>query len=58
MYPEWSRVGAINYYNDRILKESEETQGKYYIYSENKNWDTLEKEQLIFEGDTLYYCVY
>ena len=30
----------------------------YKNYFFDKMWDKLDKEQLVFEGDTLYYCVY
>lgn len=57
LYAEWSRIGVINYYNNRKFIEVK-TDGKYDKYFITKNWDRLEKEQLIFEGDILYYCRY
>mgnify|MGYP000460565520 CR=1 FL=1 len=30
----------------------------YKNYFFDKMWDKLDKEQLVFEGDTLYYCLY
>lgn len=65
---EWSRVGAINYYNNRkfndVLNDIENYESyydkiSYYKdYFSDKSWDRLDKEQLIFDGDTLYYCLY
>lgn len=57
LYPDWSRLGVINYYNNRkfIEVESDKKYDKYFI---TKNWDKLEKEQFVFEDDTLYYCIY
>lgn len=65
---EWSRVGAINYYNNRkfndVLNDIENYKSYYdkiSYYKEyflDKSWDRLDKEQLIFDGDTLYYCLY
>lgn len=57
LYAEWSRIGVINYYNNRKFIEVK-TDGKYNKYFKNQNWDRLEKEQLIFEDDILYYCRY
>ncbi len=65
---EWSRVGAINYYNNRqfndVINEIKSYEAyinkiNYYKnYFSNKSWDNLDKEQLVFEGNTLYYCLY
>lgn len=65
---EWSRVGAINYYNNRHfndvlndIKNYGEYINKinyYKNYFFGKIWDKLDKEQLVFEEDTLYYCLY
>lgn len=65
---EWSRVGTINYYNNRkfndVLNDIENYESyydkiNYYKnYFSDKSWDKLDKEQLVFDGDTLYYCLY
>lgn len=65
---EWSRVGAINYYNNRkfndVLNEIQnftsyyDKINYYKDYFSDKDWDKLDKEQLVFDGDTLYYCLY
>ena len=65
---EWSRVGAINYYNNRYFNDvlnDIKNYGEYIDkinyyknYFFDKMWDKLDKEQLVFEGDTLYYCLY
>lgn len=54
----WCNVQTINYYGNRNL---EKVPMDSEIYNENfygKNWDSLNKEQFVFKGDTLYYCVY
>lgn len=66
--PEWSRIGAINYYNNRkfndILNEINNYSeyidkiNYYKNYFFDKSWDKLDREQLVFEGETLYYCLY
>ena len=55
---EWSRVGAINYYTNRKFNETFNTSQKNNEYFVDKSWDKLDKQQLLFEGDTLYYCLY
>ena len=65
---EWARVGAINYYNNRnfndVLNEIKnygeylDRINYYKNYFLDKSWDKLDKEQLVFEDDTLYYCLY
>lgn len=55
---EWSRIGAINYYTNRKFNESFNISQKCNEYFIDKSWDKLDKEQLIFEEDTLYYCLY
>ena len=55
---EWSRIGAINYYINRKFNETFNISQKFNKYFIDKSWDNLDKEQLIFEGDTLYYCLY
>ena len=54
----WCNVQTINYFGNRNLEKVPMDQT---IYNENfygKNWDSLNKEQFVFKGDTLYYCVY
>ncbi len=65
---EWSRVGAINYYNNRHFNDVLNDIKNYGEYIDKINyyknyffgkiWDKLDKEQLVFEEDTLYYCLY
>lgn len=55
---EWSRIGAINYYTNRKFNETFDISQKYDEYFGDKSWNKLDKEQLIFEEDTLYYCLY
>ena len=54
----WCNIQTINYFGNRNL---EKVPMDTKIYNENfynKNWDSLDKEQFVFKGDTLYYCVY
>lgn len=53
----WSNLASINYYLDKQYIKSEPQE--YYInYFQSKNWNFYSDEQLIFEGDTLHFCVY
>ncbi len=52
--PEWSNVGALNFYTNKNLK----LVNKQTNYFKDKNWDELNKDQFIFEGNTMYYCIY
>lgn len=54
----WCNVDTINYYGNRKL---EKVQMDKKIYDENfkgKNWNYLDKEQFVFKGNVLYYCIY
>lgn len=54
----WCNVDTINYYTNRNLQKVQMEPEIYDTYFRDKDWDKLEKEQFIFEGDTMYYCVY
>lgn len=54
----WCNVDTINYYTNRNLQNVQMKAEIYDTYFKDKDWDKLEKEQFIFEGDTMYYCVY
>ncbi len=54
----WCNIHAINYFGNRNLEKAPMDKE---IYTENfygKDWDSLSREQFVFKGDTLYYCVY
>ena len=53
----WSDRTAMNYYLHTSYKKVDPVE-KYAEYFATKNWDTLSKDQLIFDGDTLHICVY
>lgn len=62
----WSSVAAYNYYAGSDLQVVYLTDGVhgiphdvYAMYFEGKDWDTFDaREQLVFEGDTLYMVAY
>lgn len=56
-YTNWSDLNAINYYLGTSYERAESDE-EYAAYFAKQNWDTLSKEQLIFDGDTLHYCLY
>lgn len=54
----WCNVDIINYYGNRNIQKTQIYKDKYEEYFQGKDWNSLDKEQFVFEGDTLYYCVY
>lgn len=54
----WCNVDTINYYTDRNLQKIQMKSEIYNIYFKDKDWDKLDREQFVFKGDTMYYCVY
>ena len=53
----WSDLNAMNYYLHTNYERAAQVE-KYTEYFAGRNWDTLSKDQLIFDGDTLHICVY
>ena len=56
IYTKYARMDILRYYLNRNIKE--ETSNKYELYFKTKDWDCFNKEQFIFEDNTLYICVY
>lgn len=54
----WCNIDAINYYTGRKLETVQMDKDIYYTYFKDKDWDKLDKEQFVFKGDTVFYCVY
>ena len=54
---DWSDFTAMNYYLHTSYKKIDPVE-EYIEYFASKDWDTLSKDQLIFDGDTLHICVY
>ena len=54
----WCNVYTINYYTNRNLQKVQMKPEIYNTYFKDKDWEKLEKDQFVFEGDTMYYCVY
>lgn len=54
---EWSDVNSINYYNNLKLERIEQDEEKIKEFA-NEDWESFNKDQLIFEGDTLHLCVF
>ena len=57
IYPEWSRTGLINYYNNRNFIELENAKGKYYQVKEDEGQKVFNENELMFENDTVYIYV-
>jgi len=56
--PTWSRVGLINYWTNRELKEVIMNEKIYNQYFKDKNWNEFSEEQCVFIDETFYYCIY
>ena len=54
----WCNVQTINYFGNRNLEKVSMPKDIYNEYFKGKNWNSLNREQFVFKGDTLYYCVY
>ena len=54
LYTAWSKIGVINYYTNRNFIGT--ASSKYDDYFANKKWDKLSKEQLVFDGNVVYFC--
>ena len=54
---DWSTVSVLKYYCQKDLKLIEIDARKQAEFNE-KNWMSFDKEQLIFEKDTLHLCIY
>lgn len=54
---EWSVLYIINYYYNRMLTPAEIDSQKQEEFNK-RNWTSFSNEQLIFEEDTLHFCMY
>ena len=53
--PDWSDVEMINYYNGLKLVRAEKDEELQNQFAE-KDWDSFNKEQVIFVGNTIHLC--
>lgn len=59
LYDVWSRVNLVNYLMGTEYKEEKMTDDQYMEYFGDIQWDSfIPSEQLIFEGNTLYWAIY
>ena len=54
----WGIRGILDGVLDRKLIVEESKNEEYNEYFKSKDWNAFNKEQLIFEGDTLYLGIY
>jgi len=54
----WSKIGSINYWTNRNIKEVKMNEEIYNQYFKGKDWNEFNEEQCIFLNETLYYCIY
>lgn len=53
----WSDIDSLNYYLKRKFKRADDNEEIKKQFSE-RDWNAFSQDQLVFEGDTLYLCVY
>lgn len=55
---DWTIDNIFNYYCPNHNFSKEYNQKIYKTKFKSKNWDDFSEEQIIFENDTLYFCIY
>ncbi|GAB2027632.1 hypothetical protein OfM2_15360 [Lactovum odontotermitis] len=59
MVVSWGDVATINYYTNENFTKIDMDDKVFEEQFKGKNWDRfVENEQMFFEGDTLYLCIY
>ena len=54
----WCNVDTINYYTNRNLQKVQMEPEIYNTYFKDKDWNKLDREQFVFEGDTVGELVF
>ncbi len=54
----YSNIHCLNYYTKRNLNKVEMRSEIYEQYFKGKNWDEFNEEQIKFDKDTMYICLY
>lgn len=54
----WCRIDILRYYLNKNLIQKWEQNEEYKNEFENIDYDSFDKEQLKFEGDTLHLCIF
>ena len=55
---DWSDVDHMNVILRRAFVESPPDERIYAEHFANRNWDSFDEKQLVFDGQTLHLCVY
>ena len=55
-HSEWSKLGTVNYHTNRKLEKIEDE--KYTEYFKKQNWSSFDENQIILDGNVMYYCIY
>ena len=56
-FVDWSILYTIQYYSGRSLQKIEPIE-EIKVKFLNENWNSFDKDQLIFDDDTLHFCKY
>ena len=52
----WAVKDTIMYYLGRDMEYAPTTYNQYKEWFENKEWNGFSEEQIVIEGDTVYFC--
>lgn len=59
LYDDWSKVELLNYLTDSQYRKIDMPESVFKEYFGGKTWDTFNaSEQLVFDGDTMYWVIY
>ena len=53
----WSDIDSLNYYLGRKFRRADDNEAIREQFA-GKDWNAFSRDQLVFEGNTLYLCVY
>ena len=55
---EWVIKSAVEYYSGNKIESCIKNQYAHEQIFNLKNWDSFDEEQIEFDGDTMYFCMY
>lgn len=57
-YIDWSRNLILNFYLNRNLVEVKSSGTIYNKFFYNKNWNSFNDDQIVFDNDTIHICIF
>lgn len=55
---DWVLKNVIEYYSGNIIESCESDPNVYNSVFNNKNWNEFSLEQIVFDNETMYICIY